>query len=61
MDEERPGAPRTISDVQVEEIVTITLESQPVGMTHWSTREMSQKMKAFPHANPSGEYGRRSG
>ncbi len=44
MDEERPGAPRTISDVQVEEIVTITLESQPVGMTHWSTREMSKKM-----------------
>jgi transposase len=44
MDEPRPGAPRTISDLRVEEIVTKTLESQPVGMTHWSTREMSKKM-----------------
>jgi transposase len=44
MDEPRPGAPRTISDLRVEEIVTKTLESQPAGMTHWSTREMSKKM-----------------
>jgi transposase len=44
MDEPRPGAPRTISDKIVEEIVTKTLESQPAGMTHWSTREMSKNM-----------------
>jgi transposase len=44
MDEPRPGAPRTISDKQVEKIVTETLEAKPAGMTHWSTREMAKKM-----------------
>lgn len=44
LDEHRPGAPRTISDKAVESIVTTTLESQPEGMTHWSTREMAKKM-----------------
>ena len=44
MDEPRPGAPRTISDKQVEDIVTETLEKTPAGMTHWSTREMAKKM-----------------
>jgi transposase len=43
-DEPRPGAPRTISDAKVEDIITQTLESQPVGMTHWSTRDMAKKM-----------------
>ncbi len=40
-DEPRPGAPRTINDRRVEQIVTMTLESAPRGMTHWSTREMA--------------------
>jgi transposase len=44
LDEPRPGAPRTISDARVEDIVTATLESQPKGQTHWSTREMAKKM-----------------
>ena len=43
MDEPRPGAPRTVGDRQVEQIVTMTLESAPAGMTHWSTREMAKK------------------
>ena len=43
MDEPRPGAPRSINDRRVEQIVTTTLESAPAGMTHWSTREMARK------------------
>ena len=41
-DEPRPGAPRTISDAQVEEVVTRTLETKPPQATHWSTRGMAQ-------------------
>ena len=40
-DEPRPGAPRQISDAQVEKVVIRTLESKPRGATHWSTREMA--------------------
>jgi len=43
LDEPRPGAPRSITDAQVEEVVTKTLESMPVNSTHWSTRLMAQK------------------
>jgi transposase len=43
LDEPRPGAPRSISDVQVEEVVTQTLESMPTNSTHWSTRLMARK------------------
>jgi transposase len=43
LDEPRPGAPRSITDVQVEEVITKTLESMPVNSTHWSTRLMAQK------------------
>ena len=42
MDEPRPGAPRTITDAQVEEVVTRTLETQPKNATHWSTRSMAE-------------------
>ena len=41
-DEPRPGAPRKISDDDVEAIVVKTLESKPKGRTHWSTRKMAQ-------------------
>jgi len=42
LDEPRPGAPRTISDQQIEDIVVRTLERTPRGATHWSTREMAR-------------------
>ena len=41
-DEPRPGAPRKVSDDQVERIVIQTLESTPRGQTHWSTRGLAQ-------------------
>ena len=41
-DEPRPGRPRLISDEQVEQVVTRTLEEAPsTGDTHWSTRSMA--------------------
>ncbi len=41
-DAPRPGQPRRISDDQVEEVVTRTLESRPANATHWSTRSMAK-------------------
>jgi transposase len=41
-DEPRPGAQRTITDAQVEAVITRTLEATPRGATHWSTRSMAQ-------------------
>jgi transposase len=41
-DEPRPGAPRKISDAQVEALITRTLESTPAQGTHWSTRTIAQ-------------------
>jgi len=41
-DEPRPGAPRTVSDAQVEQVVIQTLESTPRGETHWSTRGLAK-------------------
>jgi transposase len=43
-DEPRPGAPRKITDAQVEAAVTRTLESVPTAATHWSTRALSQQV-----------------
>jgi len=40
-DEPRPGAPRKVSDAQVEQVVIQTLESTPRGQTHWSTRGLA--------------------
>src|ERR1700735_1355144 len=42
-DEPRPGAPRQISDQQVEEVITRTLEKPPAQGTHWSTRTMAKQ------------------
>ena len=41
-DERRPGAKRTITDEQVEQVVIRTLETTPRGATHWSTRDMAK-------------------
>jgi len=43
LDEPRPGAPRHISDAQVEHVLTVTLESLPSNATHWSTRSLARK------------------
>lgn len=42
-DEDRPGAPRKITDEDVEAIIVKTLEERPRGQTHWSTRQMAKK------------------
>ncbi len=42
LDEPRPGAPRRITDAQVERVVVRTLETTPRAATHWSTRGMAQ-------------------
>lgn len=41
-DEPRPGAPRQVTDAQVEQVVIQTLESTPRGETHWSTRGLAK-------------------
>jgi transposase len=43
LDEPRPGAPRSITDTEVEEVITQTLESMPENSTHWSSRLMAKK------------------
>ncbi len=43
LDEPRCGAPRTISDEQVETVVTTTLETMPTDATHWSTRSLASR------------------
>jgi transposase len=43
IDEPRPGAPRKITDEQVESVIVKTLEASPAkGDTHWSTRSMAK-------------------
>jgi transposase len=42
LDEPRPGAPRSITDADVERVVARTLETTPRDATHWSTRSMAQ-------------------
>src|SRR6058998_589745 len=43
LDEPRPGAPRTIADAQVEQVVALTLETMPRDATHGSTRAMAAR------------------
>jgi transposase len=43
LDEPRPRAPRSITDTQVEEVITQTLESMPANSTHWSSRLIAEK------------------
>jgi transposase len=44
LDEPRPGRPRTVSDEQVEAVITRTLESTPANATHWSTRSLAAEL-----------------
>ena len=52
-DEPRPGKPRTITDADVERVITKTLEETPTNATHWSTRSLVSRIwRAFglkPH------------
>ena len=41
----RSGPPRTITDTQVEAIITRTLETKPKAGTHWSTRSLARETK----------------
>jgi transposase len=43
LDEPRPGAPRKITDRDLERVVTLTLETKPTDATHWSTRAMAKR------------------
>ena len=47
-DEPRPGAPRTITDQKVADVVTATLETLPAGRTHWSSRGMARASGLAP-------------
>ncbi len=42
LDEPRPGAPRAVTDADVEAVVVRTLETTPRGATQWSTRAMAK-------------------
>ncbi len=42
LDEPRPGAPRRVTDAQVEAVIVRTLETTPRAATHWSTRDMAR-------------------
>lgn len=44
LDEPRPGAPRKISDADVERVIARTLETKPRDATHWSTRSMAAEI-----------------
>ncbi|MET3373302.1 hypothetical protein ABIC89_002364 [Variovorax boronicumulans] len=41
MDGPRSGAPRTVDDARVDEVIAKTLENMPRGPTHWSMRAIA--------------------
>jgi transposase len=43
-DEPRPGAARTITDQQIEQVLVTTLETTPKDATHWSTRSLARQL-----------------
>jgi len=50
LDEPRPGAPRRITDADIERVITKTLETTPSDATHWSTRGMARATGKSPRA-----------
>jgi putative transposase len=56
-DQPRPGAPRTIEDDQVAQLIKKTLKKKPQGATHWTCRSIAKETdlsKSTVH-----EYGKR--
>lgn len=49
-DRPRSGAPRTILDEKVEEVVTRTLEGPPKGASHWTSRAMARHAGISQHS-----------
>jgi transposase len=45
LDEPRPGKPRALDDERIERLIAATLNEQPRGATHWSTRAMAKQSK----------------
>jgi transposase len=43
LDLPRSGAPRQVGDDAIERLIALTLETQPEGATHWSTRTMARR------------------
>ena len=41
-DEPRPGTPRTVTDDQIVDVITRTLEGPPANVTHWTTRSLAE-------------------
>lgn len=41
-DAPRSGRPRSVTDTSIANVVALTLEMQPEGATHWSTRELAR-------------------
>jgi len=48
LDEPRPGAPRTVTEAKVAEVITAPLETLPAGRTHWSSRGMAKASGLAP-------------
>jgi len=47
-DEPRSGAPRTVADERITDLLVRTLETMPEGATHWSTRSMAAECGLSP-------------
>ena len=48
LDEPRPGAPRRVSDEEIEQVVVRTLETTPRDATQWSVRSMAKATGISP-------------
>ena len=51
-DEPRSGAPRTIGDEEIAQVIARTLEETPPDGTHWSLRSMARAVGYAPSTAP---------
>jgi hypothetical protein len=54
----QPGGPRTVTDEQVADVVTKTLESTPRSATRWSTKVTAKEMGACRESGRRSASGR---